>query len=409
MTITNDLLRDTAIHIADSIPETVSGTSHLHNYSATVKMVQTCDLISVQTELGKQDRMKILLSAWFLYAGYANNPENYQNLSAELAVKYYTEKGLDPDSIEEIKESILSTCYPQQPVTVGAQVLCDAEKSWFADKSFFNMLKQYKKEKKSRINNEISNEEWLKENIAILENHIYFTPFSRKMFEKKKEKNKALLEGKLAALQISESEIQEPDLPAKNEESIQQSLAGEVKLERGVESLFRNTSRNQIHLIRLSDYKANLIISINSIIISVILSVLVIRLDANKYLELPTLLLILTSVITILIAVSATRPKINIDSQDKEHFKAAKDNLLYFGNFYKMPFKEYNQVIKETIVDREELYNRLSMDIYHQGIMLAKKFKQINLSYSVFIIGLTLSILVFIVSFLLHQPAPQSS
>ncbi len=145
-----------------------------------------------------------------------------------------------------------------------------------------------------------------------------------------------------------------------------------------------------------------MIISVNSIIISVILTVLIIRLDANQYLELPTLILILTNIITILIAISATRPKINMDSKDDEEFKDAGNNILFYGNFYKIPYVKFNRVIKETIVDKENLYDSLTKDIYHQGIMLVKKFRKINLSYTVFIIGLILSIIAFGFSFLLH-------
>jgi len=155
-------------------------------------------------------------------------------------------------------------------------------------------------------------------------------------------------------------------------------------------------------LIRLADYKANMIISVNSIIISVILTVLIIKLDTNQYLELPTLILILTNIITILIAISATRPKINMNTRDDKELKDAGNNILFYGNFYKMPFEKFKGDIRKTIIDREYLYESLSKDIYHQGIILVKKFRKINLSYSVFITGLILSIFAFTLSFLIH-------
>lgn len=179
-------------------------------------------------------------------------------------------------------------------------------------------------------------------------------------------------------------------------------MSSDLKLERGVETLFRNTSRNQIHLIRLADYKANMIISINAIIISVILSFLIIRLDANKYLELPTIILVLTNIVTILIAISATRPRINMDNSSDEELKDVGNNLLFYGNFYKIPFEKFNRDIKKTFIDKEYLYDSLTKDIYHQGMLLVKKFRKINLSYTVFIIGLILSVIAFTISFLIH-------
>ena len=315
MEITNELLRETAVYLEPYLKENLPRAFESRNFSSALKLVQTCDLIIVHTDLQQQDRMKTILAAWFLYSGFCSDPVNYQKASADFASIYFKEIGINPETIQEIEEIILATRYPQQPITIQAQVLCDAEKSWLGDKSFFQTLKLLSIEKSLIDKKEIDENIWLAENIQAFENHIYFIPFSREMFDKKKEKNLLRLKEKLAATDSSHSIIQDPLSFPKNKEKPEPALTGELKLERGVETLFRNTSRNQIHLIRLADYKANMIISINAIIISVILSFLIIRLDANKYLELPTIILVLTNIITILIAISATRPGINIDTK----------------------------------------------------------------------------------------------
>ncbi len=398
-----ELLTETAKYIESYFKANLAQVYELRNYPATLKIVQTCDFISVHTDLDKQDRVKVILAAWFLYTGFSIDPENYQKESVEIATKYYTEKGLSAELIQEIGEIILATRDPQQPVTIQAQILCDAENSWLADKSFSQTLKYLRKEKALAGKKEIPDKDRLSENITMFENHIYFVPFSRETFDKKKEKNKVRLQEKLTGQESSQNESAELVKTKKNKNKSEQILPEDIKLERGVETLFRNISRNQIHLIRLADYKANLVIGINSIILSVILSLLVIRLDANKYLELPTLILVLTNVTTILTAISATRPKINMNVRDNIHLNDAGNNLLYFGNFQKMPFIEFRQMIKETIVDKDYLYNSLSKDIYHQGIILTRKFRRINLSYNIFIIGLLLTVLSLILSFIHHM------
>ena len=398
-----ELLTETAKYIESYFKANLAQVYELRNYPATLKIVQTCDFISVHTDLDKQDRVKVILAAWFLYTGFSIDPENYQKVSVEIATKYYTEKGLSTELIQEIGEIILATRDPQQPVTIQAQILCDAENSWLADKSFSQTLKYLRKEKALAGKKEIPDKDRLSENITMFENHIYFVPFSRETFDKKKEKNKVRLQEKLTGQESIQNESTELVKTKKNKNKSEQILPEDIKLERGVETLFRNISRNQIHLIRLADYKANLVIGINSIILSVILSLLVIRLDANKYLELPTLILVLTNVTTILTAISATRPKINMNVRDNIHLNDAGNNLLYFGNFQKMPFIEFRQMIKETIVDKDYLYNSLSKDIYHQGIILTRKFRRINLSYNIFIIGLLLTVLSLILSFVHHM------
>jgi predicted metal-dependent HD superfamily phosphohydrolase len=402
MEITTELLRETAQWLEPYFKANLPPAYESRNFSATLRLAQTCDLISVQTISQEQDRMKISLAAWFLYTGFCSDPGNYQIASSELASSFYKEKGLSSEIIQGIKETILATRYPQQPVTIQSQVLCDAETSWMADKSFFQKLELFRKEKSFTGKKEITEKNWIEENIMNLENHIYFIPFSREMFGKKKEKNLLRLKENLTASNSSQSILQEPLSVPKTKGKPEVSLTSDLKLERGVETLFRNTSRNQIHLIRLADYKANMIISINAIIISVILSFLIIRLDANKYLELPTIILVLTNILTILIAISATRPRINMENSADEKLKDVGNNLLFYGNFYKMPFDKFNRDIKKTIIDREYLYDSLTKDIYHQGILLVKKFRKINLSYTVFIVGLILSVIAFTFSFLIH-------
>jgi len=402
MDITSELLRETSQYLEPYFKSNLPPPYEARNFAAALKLVQTCDQISVHTDLQEQDRMKTSLAAWFLYTGFYSDPVNYQVASAELASSYLKEKGISPEIIQEIKETILATRYPQQPVTIQSQILCDAETSWMADKSFFQTLNLLREEKAYTVREEIDEKSWEVENIRMFENHIYFIPFSREIFERKKRKNLIRLKEKLTDPDSPQSEIQEPLSLPKTKEKSEPALINDLKLERGVETLFRNTSRNQIHLIRLADYKANMIISINAIIISVILSFLIIRLDANKYLELPTVILVVTNIITILIAISATRPKINMESSDEDEFEETVNNLLFYGNFYKMPFEKFRRDIRKTIIDKDSLYESLSKDIYHQGILLVKKFRKINLAYSVFIIGLILSVIAFTISFLIH-------
>ena len=147
MEVTIELLSETADYIESYLKANLASLFELRNYAATVKIVQTCDIISVNTNLQKQDRMEVALAAWFLYTGFCIDPENYQKASVENATKYYREKGLKEELIQEVGEFILATRYPRQPVTIQAQILCDAESGWLADKFISQTLKDLKNEK----------------------------------------------------------------------------------------------------------------------------------------------------------------------------------------------------------------------------------------------------------------------
>ena len=86
----------------------------------------------------------------------------------------------------------------------------------------------------------------------------------------------------------------------------------ESKSERGIETMFRTTLNNHNNLSGLVDNKANILLSVNAIIISVSLTTIIPKLDnpSNAHLIIPTLILVISSVIAITIAIIATRPTV---------------------------------------------------------------------------------------------------
>ena len=115
----------------------------------------------------------------------------------------------------------------------------------------------------------------------------------------------------------------------------------ETKPERGIDTMFRTTLNNHNNLSGLVDNKANILLSVNAIIISVSLTTIIPKLDnpSNAHLIIPTLILIISSVIAITFAILATRPSITQGSFTRKEVDDKKVNLLFFGNFYKMPFE----------------------------------------------------------------------
>jgi hypothetical protein len=155
----------------------------------------------------------------------------------------------------------------------------------------------------------------------------------------------------------------------------------------------------------MADGKANILISVNSIIISVILSVLVRRLTTGDVFFVPTILFLLFSVTTIVLSILATRPKVNEGTFSDQDVIDKKTNLLFFGNFYKVGLPHYEQAMAKMMVDPNYLYRSLVKDIYHLGVVVARKYRLIRLAYNVFMIGIILSVLAFAIAvFLGNSP-----
>src|SRR5690606_6159084 len=113
------------------------------------------------------------------------------------------------------------------------------------------------------------------------------------------------------------------------------------KSERGVETMFRVTSTNHLQLSALADNKANIMISVNSIILSIVVTVLVRKLEEYPNYMIPTFLLVATCLTAMVFAILATRPKVSTGVVTKEDIDKKQGNLLYFGNFHQMSLSAY--------------------------------------------------------------------
>ena len=173
------------------------------------------------------------------------------------------------------------------------------------------------------------------------------------------------------------------------------------KPERGIDTMFRTTLNNHNNLSGLVDNKANILLSVNAIIISVSLTTIIPKLDnpSNAHLIIPTLILIISSAIAITFTILATRPSITKGSFTRKEVDEKKVNLLFFGNFYKMPYEDYNWAMNELMKDKEYVYNSMIKDLYHLGIVLEKKYRLLRVAYTIFMFGIIISVIAFLFAF----------
>ena len=169
------------------------------------------------------------------------------------------------------------------------------------------------------------------------------------------------------------------------------------KTSRGTETVFRVTSSNNQQLSAQADNKANIMITVNSIIISVLLTVLLGRMEDQTHLLVPNFILLAVNISTIIFAVLATRPNIPSGMFNAIDVETKKVNLLFFGNFYKMTLEDYSKGMLTMMDDRDFLYGSLIQDVYNQGLVLAKKYRLLRISYSIFMYGLIASVIAFVI------------
>ena len=80
-------------------------------------------------------------------------------------------------------------------------------------------------------------------------------------------------------------------------------------------------------------------------------------------------------------------------------YRENKVNLLFFGNFFAMDFDTYSNYMLHIMSDKQSLYITMLRNIYEQGVVLAKKYRMLKVSYNVFMYGLVVSVIVFMISY----------
>ncbi|MEP3044910.1 Pycsar system effector family protein, partial [Nonlabens ulvanivorans] len=237
-----------------------------------------------------------------------------------------------------------------------------------------------------------TNKEWRKENIRVFtEKHRYYSDYAIKNWNKDKNENlMKLLKKKKKNKQKLKKEKLKVDL--KNQSP-----------ERAIQTLFRTALRNHIKLSDIADTKANILLSVNAIIISLALANLIPKLEqvSNRHLLWPTLILVLFSVASIVLSIMSTRPNITSGEFTDDEVRERKVNLLFFGNFHKMPLNKYKDSVMDLLEEKEEVYESLIKDLYYLGVVLARKYKLLRLTYTIFMIGIIGSVLAFVIAFAL--------
>jgi len=177
---------------------------------------------------------------------------------------------------------------------------------------------------------------------------------------------------------------------------------------RGVETMFRGAYRVQMDLTGLADHKANMMISINSIIMSIILGTVAPKLDANPWLLLPTLVLLAGNLVSIIYSIQAARPRIFRQPINLQNLRRGTGNLLFFGNFSSLSEDEFVQGMSEMMEEKELVYDTMIRNIYGLGVVLNRKFALLQAAYSSFMVALILGVSSFMVVFIWLSQHPKT-
>ena len=365
-----------------------------HNFSHTLRVVAATKEIIDSEKVSDNERTALLLAAYFHDTGYINGPEKHEQSSVVIFNDFIKDEKVNADVITLTEKLIIATEMHREPENKLEYIIKDADCSHFTDKNYLQISELLREEWKNTCNQNYSDLEWMTGNRKMLtQKHRYFSDYAKDHWQKKKDKNMLLLQEKI-------SELNHPEEHEK-EGKHKKSKDDKEKPERGVETMFKVTLNNHTQLSQIADSKANILLSVNAIIISISLSTLIPKLDSpsNAHLVIPTFILLIFSVVCIVFAILSTRPKVTSGSFTRKEIDQKKINLLFFGNFYKMPLDDYQWAMNEMMKDKDYLYNSMIKDLYFLGLVLHRKYKLLRITYNIFMLGIIISFIAFVIAF----------
>lgn len=181
--------------------------------------------------------------------------------------------------------------------------------------------------------------------------------------------------------------------PKKKKKEKNKSRLKAKNADRAMDNLFRIVINTHLQLSAMADNKANMLITVSSLILSLSLY------NVNDpTLRLTIICMGLTCVATILLAVYATVPNLppRVENPDPQ---SPGFNIIFFGYFSQLEYPVFAQEMQKVINERSRVYDSLARDLYNLGKVLGdRKYRFIRYSYIVFMSGLLISVITLVLS-----------
>ncbi|MCZ6594580.1 MAG: DUF5706 domain-containing protein [Bacteroidetes bacterium] len=383
------------------LTEELPGDFIYHNLTHTKRVFKSTKEIIENSSISEEDTEVLLLTALLHDIGYVKGCKEHEAKSVEMTTDFLMENNVDEVIIDKVSQCIMATRFDAEPANELERIIRDADASHFAKDYFQEASEFLRLEWKKQGLKNISKRKWLEGNIDLLQNkHRFYTKYAKEHWVSKKQEN----------IQTMITEKDKLAQEKKKKDQKQKQKRKNIDPEKAIQSVFRVTLRNHIKLSDIADTKANILLSVNGIIIAIVLTNLIPKLDNpyNEFLIVPTFIFILFTLTSIILSVLATRPNVTSGKFTKADVDNKKVNLLFFGNFHKMSLDEFQWAMNEMMRDKDYIYSSLTKDLYFLGLVLQRKYKILRLTYNIFMTGIIISLIAFTISYLLFGERPPS-
>lgn len=375
-------------HVTELLKNHLSSDYRYHD------LAHTLSVRDASVELGRRYRMSeeeleiLELAALFHDTGFVKTYDNHEDESKLFVEVFLKKENFPAKKINKIKELIEATRVGVEPEGLLGRSIKDADFNTF-NSSYAAKSEALRHEWELFKGVKMSDEEWERNNFDFWSDHKFFTGEAKAMFGKQKRKFIKSIKKNIAKSNKKKNK------PSKE---IETNSDFDLNRSKAAQMMFKTTLRNQIDLTNIADNKANIMLTINSALITFGIPLLATRLEDHPELIFPAGTLFLTCILSIVFATLATRPAKMSGQTDLSKIDTGNTNLFFFGNYFKMKQEEYRKGLKEVVSNERLLDKTIFNDLYFLGLSLGRKYSRLHTTYNIFMIGMVTTVIVYIIS-----------
>ena len=366
----------------------------LHNFIFAQHLYDHIERTRLNLNLAPHRAISAKIAAWMYVLGFQDNYTEPEIGALEQAKRFSAHVQLSQELADKVNYCLYCTSAPYtDPVAEEARLFLDALNSFCWIEDFDNYVKLLKVEQKMISGEIISNLQFDEKLLQNLLSIRFFHPHSNVIYQALLNQKISDYTEKVEKGRVKEETLQNSGQFAQIEKKIPNS---------GIQTFYRTNYRNHINLSAIADNKANIMISVNAILISVILSIVSYKnlAEENPMILMPVIIFLVTGLSSLVFAVLSARPKVTRQAEDASPDEIKK-NIVFFGSFTRLKPETFEKALDEVFRDSSLLYGNMSRDLYNLGKVLDKKYKYLTVSYNLFMLGFIFTVLTFIIALLL--------
>lgn len=393
----SELVKQAKIYVTALLEEKLPKQLVYHTLKHTLTVVKETRALGEATGLSDSDLEVLLVAAWFHDTGYIDVMDGHEYRSMELAQAWLADEGCPPERIAVVQGIIRATHRNEPRETELQQLMVDADMSNMGSPEFFANAELLRAEWETTLGKTYSNVEWAETQLDFLLTSKFLTDAAQDRYQEQFKVN------------IKQQRDQLKKLEKKKKKKDKEKTETFAEPKRGIETMFRTMYGNHMKLSDMADKKASMMISLNAVLLSVIITYLGAKMGSrtaaispvfsnNPALAVPMGILLSTALGSVVSAILSAQPDVTSFKWLKKSPQVASNrrvNLLFFGNFNKLSLDDFQSGMTDLMREKDSLYTNMVTDIYYLGEVLTRKYRLLRISYTIFMVGLILTALSF--------------